>query len=72
MKRHLLKVSRIYQANQVSTPEKVTLLWRNLKEALGVEQVNPDPSGVLVEIQYWLHDPIVTVTFAAEVYEVEK
>ena len=71
VKQRLLKETRIYRADQVSTPEKVTLLWLNLKEALGVEEVN-GPGSVEVEIQYWLFDPIVTVSFAAEVREVER
>lgn len=62
---YLLRETRTYRADQVSSPQKIQLLWQNLKEALGVTE-HPTFPDVTIEVQPGLFDDgSVAVTFGA-------
>ena len=62
----LLKYTERYRMDQVDSPAKVGLLWRNVLDVVGLEQL--PSSGVLVDVQRELFDDdAVTVTFGAYV-----
>lgn len=66
MQRALLRKTERYRKDQVNSPEKIQLLWRNICDALKVEPLNAKPDGVIVDIQNHLFDDgAVTVTFSA-------
>lgn len=56
----MIKVKRVYRKGDVDTPEKINLLWINLKQDIGIEQ----QGDLRVEIQRHLFSDDVTVVFS--------
>lgn len=56
-----------YRNDQVSSSEKISILWRNISEALGLEVGDRRLAPVKVDVQYALYEPYADVTFSAYV-----